>query len=89
MNGTVNDCGAIVGGGEELIPSCAMQVRVNGELLTLPDGATVAELLRRVAADPTQVAVERNLDVVPRRSYNEAALADGDEVEIVTFVGGG
>jgi thiamine biosynthesis protein ThiS len=66
-----------------------MQVRVNGEVMTLPDGATVAELLRRVEADPTQVAVERNLDVVPRRSYNEAALADGDEIEIVTFVGGG
>src|SRR5262249_56685744 len=48
-----------------------------------------AVLLREVGGDPARVAVERNQDVVPRRTWDEALLADGDKVEIVAFVGGG
>lgn len=57
--------------------------------MELPEGCTVAGLLDQVHADPGRVAVERNLDVVPRKTYGNTALADGDRVEIVTFVGGG
>jgi sulfur carrier protein len=66
-----------------------MQVKVNGEPLELPDGCTVAALVERLRLDAVRVAVERNEDVVPRRTWAESPLSDGDHVEIVTFVGGG
>ena len=66
-----------------------MQVRVNGDAVEVPEGCTVASLLERINVEPTRVAVERNQDVVPRRDWSVCALADGDQVEIVTFVGGG
>ncbi len=64
-------------------------VTVNGEPQRLPAATTVAGLIARLGIDPQRVAVERNLDVVPRATWAGAALADGDQVEIVTFVGGG
>jgi thiamine biosynthesis protein ThiS len=66
-----------------------MQVTVNGRPLTLPDGCTVATLLERLPADARRVAVERNQEVVPRGSYAEARIAEGDHLEVVSFVGGG
>jgi sulfur carrier protein len=66
-----------------------MQVIVNGQPLDLPDGASVAALVAAVGADAARVAVERNQDVVPRRDWAACLLADGDRVEVVTFVGGG
>ena len=66
-----------------------LRLTVNGEPRTVPGGTTVAGLLRLLAIEGGRVAVERNLDVVPRSTWAEAALADGDQVEIVTFVGGG
>ena len=57
--------------------------------MEVPDGCTVSGLLEQVQVDPGRVAVERNLDIVPRKTYGKTALADGDRVEIVTFVGGG
>lgn len=66
-----------------------MKLRVNGNPVELPDGSTVTALLAALSIEATRVAVERNEDVVPRRSWGETRLADGDQVEIVTFVGGG
>jgi sulfur carrier protein len=66
-----------------------MRLTVNGREIELPDGATVSTLLAALALSATRVAVERNQEIVERRSYDETALADGDLVEIVTFVGGG
>jgi sulfur carrier protein len=66
-----------------------MQVLVNGDAVEVPEGCTVALLLERIRVEPTRVAVERNQDVVPRRTWRECALRDGDQLEIVTFVGGG
>ncbi|HEY7956839.1 MAG TPA: sulfur carrier protein ThiS [Polyangia bacterium] len=66
-----------------------MQVWVNGRSVDVPAGCTVSALLARESIDPVKVAVERNQDVVPRRSWEDCRLADGDELEIVTFVGGG
>jgi thiamine biosynthesis protein ThiS len=62
---------------------------VNGEACATQDGQTVAELLRELGLDPRQVAVERNREIVPRAEHGQAVLDDGDELEIVTFVGGG
>ena len=66
-----------------------MKLQVNGKPVELPDGSTVAALLLHLAVEPARVAVERNQDVVPRRTWDSAHLADGDHIEIVTFVGGG
>jgi sulfur carrier protein len=66
-----------------------MKLTVNGKPVELPDGSSVAALLTHLSIDAAQVAVERNQDVVPRRTFAEARLTDGDHIEIVTFVGGG
>jgi thiamine biosynthesis protein ThiS len=66
-----------------------MQVTINGKLETLADGITVAELLAHLDLEPIRVAVEVNEDLVPRKTFADALVRDGDRVEIVTFVGGG
>ena len=62
---------------------------VNGETVQLASGSTVADLLRSLSLEPTRVAVEHNLRVVPRAEHATVRLNHGDRVEIVTFVGGG
>jgi thiazole synthase len=66
-----------------------LQIHVNGEIRTTPRGTTVATLLATMGVDPARVAVEKNHDVVPRRTWAEAPVADGDRIEIVAFIGGG
>jgi sulfur carrier protein len=62
---------------------------VNGKPHEMPEGTTVGALLAHLGVDTSRVAIERNQDVVPRRTYDAAVLRDGDKIEIVTFVGGG
>lgn len=64
-------------------------VQVNGEKQDVAPGMTVAGLLVHLKVEAPRVAVERNRLVVRRGTYAETALADGDEIEILTFVGGG
>ena len=66
-----------------------LRLTVNGELQKADLGTTVAALLKMMGIDPARVAVERNRDVVPRTTWAEAGLADGDRIEIVAFIGGG
>jgi thiazole synthase len=66
-----------------------LRVTVNGEIRTTPPGTTVAALLASMGVDAARVAVEKNQDVVPRRTWAEAPLSDGDQIEIVAFIGGG
>jgi sulfur carrier protein len=66
-----------------------IQVNVNGESLLLPAGVTVADVLQRLALDSRRVAVEVNLLVLPRAEHATHRLSDGDQLEIVSFVGGG
>ncbi len=66
-----------------------ISIRVNGEHRRVRDGMTIAELARELALAPEKVAVERNLEVVPRSTLANARIEDGDELEIVHFVGGG
>lgn len=66
-----------------------MRVTLNGESREIPAGATVADLLSEIGTAPERVAVEVNLDVVPRKAYAETRIRDGDSIEVVTFVGGG
>jgi thiamine biosynthesis protein ThiS len=66
-----------------------MQLRVNGEVRDAPQGANLARALAFWEIDPRKVAVEHNRVIVPRSTYGSLALAEGDELEIVHFVGGG
>ncbi len=64
-------------------------VTVNGSHKRVRAGMTLAELALDMGLEPTRVAVERNLEVVPRSTLGEVLVEDGDDLEIVTFVGGG
>lgn len=66
-----------------------MQISVNGEMRTFDGVADVAALVAELGLDVRKVAVERNLEIVPRSTYAATPLADGDRIEIVTFIGGG
>ena len=66
-----------------------MRIKLNGEPYDLPTPVTVQALLERLGLDARRVAVEHNLDVVKRARYAEQLIQNGDEVEIVNFVGGG
>lgn len=67
----------------------SVAVRVNGEHRRLPGGISVAEMLNELGLDPLRVAVERNLEVMPRSTIGQVCVEDGDDYEIVHFVGGG
>ena len=66
-----------------------MQITANGKPLELPAGSSVTTLLAALGMDPVRVAVECNRTIIPRSAFAATALAAGDQVEIVQFVGGG
>ncbi|MDB5418139.1 MAG: thiS [Phenylobacterium sp.] len=66
-----------------------MNLTVNGEPRTLDSVADVAGLVATLGLDARKVAVERNLEIVPRSAYGRTPLAEGDRIEIVHFIGGG
>ncbi|MBL8771275.1 MAG: sulfur carrier protein ThiS [Phenylobacterium sp.] len=66
-----------------------MQLTVNGEVRSFEGVADVAGLVAALGLNTKKVAVERNLEIVPRSVYASTPLADGDRIEIVAFIGGG
>jgi sulfur carrier protein len=66
-----------------------MKLTVNGESRTFDSVPDVAALVVTLGLDARKVAVERNLEIVPRSAYGRTPLADGDRIEIVHFIGGG
>ena len=66
-----------------------MRLTVNGETREAPDSATLADLLASLGIDARRVAVERNREIAPRSLWAETPLKEGDQLEIVQFVGGG
>ncbi len=66
-----------------------VSIRVNGEHRRVREGISIADLANELGLEPTRVAVERNLEVVPRSRLGETMVEDGDDYELVTFVGGG
>ena len=66
-----------------------ISIHINGEHRRVRDGLTLAELASELGFVPEKVAVERNLEVVPRSTLAQVMVEDGDELEIVHFVGGG
>ena len=80
----------------KLAPRCVergktsvLEIRINGEPRQLAVGTTVQVLLAQLNLDPRYLAVERNLSIVPRAEHVHCVLEDGDQIEIVTLVGGG
>jgi sulfur carrier protein len=66
-----------------------MNIQVNGQDREVAAGSSVANLLGELGVTQPHVAVEVNLEVVPRAEHRETILNDGDRVEVVTLVGGG
>ena len=66
-----------------------LSITVNGSHRRVTAGITIAELAAELGLVPEKVAVERNLEIVPRSTLAQVEVQDGDDYEIVTFVGGG
>lgn len=66
-----------------------MRLLLNGEERMFEGVSTLADLVSSLGLDARKVAIERNLEIAPRSTYADTALADGDRIEIVTFIGGG
>jgi thiazole synthase len=66
-----------------------LSITLNGEPKRVRAGMCIAELAAEIGLDPAKVAVERNLEIVPRSTLAAVLLEDGDQLEIVHFVGGG
>jgi thiazole synthase len=69
--------------------SANLNVTLNGEARALNAGLTVKAMLETLGLDPAKIAVERNLEIVPRSAYSQIAVTEGDRFEIVHFIGGG
>ena len=66
-----------------------MEVTINGERHGLDGPVSVQGLLRELGHNAQKIAVEHNLEIVPRSTYKDIVVKDGDRLEIVHFVGGG
>lgn len=66
-----------------------MQVTINGESKEISEGLTISTLIGELGVDPTQVAVEKNGEIVPKSTHAATPIAQGDTLEIVRFIGGG
>jgi len=66
-----------------------MRLLLNGEERDIAGIGSIADLVAALGLDARKVAVERNLEIAPRSTYADVRLADGDRIEIVTFIGGG
>ena len=66
-----------------------MKLHINGEEREFPQSMSIEDLVVQLGIDPRKVAVERNLEIVPKSTYAQVIVADGDRLEIVHFIGGG
>ena len=66
-----------------------VSIQVNGEARLVPVGSSVADLLHQLDLHPGMVVVELNREILPREGLADAAIGEGDRIELVHFVGGG
>lgn len=66
-----------------------LSITLNGEPRSVASGTSIAALAEELGLDPKKIAVERNLEIVPRSTLATVMIAQGDQLEIVHFVGGG
>jgi thiamine biosynthesis protein ThiS len=69
--------------------TAAIVVKVNGRERLFEPGTAISTLLAELAVSTPRVAVERNREIVPKASYETTRIEEGDEIEVVEFVGGG
>ena len=67
----------------------SIAIHLNGDLRQVTVGINLADVLHELGLDPRKVAVERNLEIVPRGTFGQVRVEEGDQLEIVHFVGGG
>jgi sulfur carrier protein len=72
-----------------LIIITVVLITLNGEPYPLEQPLSVTDLLDRLEIDPRRVAIEHNLTILKRQAFPDTVVRDGDQVEIVNFVGGG
>jgi len=75
--------------GFDMVYILSMRLQINGDEKEFRDGLSVADLIDELGMKADRVAVELNREIVPRAQWTATALHDGDELEIVHFVGGG
>jgi len=66
-----------------------MNLTINGEMRTIAPVSDLTALVLQLGLDPRKVAIEQNLEIVPRSAYDRTPVAEGDRIEIVHFIGGG
>lgn len=67
-----------------------MNLTINGEEhFNIPDGISVADLLKRLSLPPKKIAIERNLEIISKSTFEVTKLINGDKLEIIHFIGGG
>ncbi len=66
-----------------------MKIRINEEERDIAEGATVADIVETLSLNPKFIAVEVNLELIPRSEHASTKLSAGDQLEVVTLVGGG
>jgi thiamine biosynthesis protein ThiS len=66
-----------------------MKIFLNGDEVVFDTEISVSNLLEKYSLDARKIAIERNLQIVPRSSFAETFLNDGDRIEIIHFIGGG
>ena len=64
-------------------------IQINGNVRPVDEGTTLSSMIADLGFDPRKVAVEHNLQIVPRSLHATTVLTDGDRIELVQFVGGG
>ena len=74
---------------QSMVYDDTFSITVNGQHRRIVKGMTIADLALELGLEPTRVAVERNMEIVPRSTLADTKIEDGDDYEIVTFVGGG
>jgi len=82
-------CGAALLSRSTVSDNPTLVIQVNGEPRRVAGGISIAAMLGELGLDPKKVAVERNLEIVPRGTLGDVEVAEGDAFEIVHFVGGG
>jgi len=80
---------ANTGAGIDSLETQVVKVQLNGELREVPEGLTLAALLEWLGLPRDRVAVERNLEIVPRTGWDVTPIQPGDRLEVVHLVGGG
>ena len=66
-----------------------MQIYLNGESRNVDPGTSIEALVLTLSDDPRGIAIERNLEIVPKAEHGQPLLEEGDRLEVVQFVGGG